>query len=197
MPTDKSDPTGLAAVVSKYGNDVYIVLTIAYTGNSASARSAIANAAIQNAWTLNTAGGLNVRTIIASTIADSPMALAAARAANMTIVNFVPNGDPHLTDSSRSNQTSSLGYWNDSAAPLEYAHEAGHIMRLEDRYTSPPYEVESGWAGNLTAQVPGSVDTRNIVGVLTNAGCLSNCVGNVIPNGNMTNNTPTNTGSGK
>ena len=184
------DPSGLAAVVSKYGNDVYIVLTVVYTGPNAIARAAVADAAIQNAWTGNF-GGLNVRTIVASVVANTPGSLAAAQGANMTTVNFVPSGHASLTGGTRSNQTLTVGNWNDSASPLEYAHEAGHIMGLKDRYTSPPYTIDRGWTGNLMAQLPGIVEPRNISGVLANAGCGTGCAGNVIPTtGGMTSNSP-------
>ena len=46
------------------------------------------------------------------------------------------------------------------------AHEAGHFMKLDDRYDKDTSEAKPGWEDNIMAKLDGSVSGKNIDEVL-------------------------------
>jgi hypothetical protein len=71
------------------------------------------------------------------------------------------------------------GIWNDN--PWVWAHEAGHLMGLDDRYTDKKTsgvtasEPNAGWEGNIMAQWGGVVEERNVREILAQNGIFCPC----------------------
>lgn len=59
--------------------------------------------------------------------------------------------------------------WLIESKRWEYAHEAGHLMGLADRYYDWPrrQRPHSGWEGNIMAEWWGRADKRNISEILS------------------------------
>jgi len=189
-PINRNDPSGLEAVISTKGANLYIVLTIAYTGPAAAINRQRFDTAISNAWSGPFAAfgqQYNVTTIVASSVVNGKVETDQAKSAGMTLINVVPSGSPLLTYNpitkvnDRSNQGPTEGSWNASASAWEAAHESGHIMRLKDQYDPMnPSNPLAGWVGNIMGQYNGNVDGRNIEKILQNADCLGGCTGSRI-----------------
>jgi len=80
--------------------------------------------------------------------------------------------------SGRSFMQGNRGTWYMDADPWVGAHEAGHIMKLGDRYTeiSPGVTVpHPGWEGTVMAQHRGLVTPADRQGVLDALGCNCKC----------------------
>ena len=174
---NRRDPTGLDATVSRNGNDVDIGWRIVFTGPGATpdAVSQLTTAII-NAWSGekstpsdNNPQTYDVAASVTSATSQDPTTIQSYADQGYTIVNL--SADPM-----RSNQ-GEQGNWTTSNS-WDATHEVGHIGDLADRYTDPTPGVSKpdlGWEGNVMADPGGTVDGRNIEGILKSAGCSSNC----------------------
>ena len=70
------------------------------------------------------------------------------------------------------------GTWYAGGDPWVAAHEAGHLMKLNDRYTEPVRGTtipNPGWEGTIMAQYMGAVTSADRQGVLDALGCNCQC----------------------
>lgn len=72
------------------------------------------------------------------------------------------------------------GTWYTGEDPWVGAHEAGHIMQLDDRYTedaSGKTTPQPGWEGTIMAEHLGAVTPADRQGVFDALGCNCQCGG--------------------
>lgn len=72
------------------------------------------------------------------------------------------------------------GTWYGDSDPWVAAHEAGHLMKLNDRYTEPTKGhtiPQPGWEGTIMAEHMGAVTPADRQGVLDALGCNCACGG--------------------
>lgn len=158
-PINWVDPLGLYAQVTVKGNNITIAIPIRYIGPGATAeRIAELNAGIEKAWT----GDFGKYKVVTKVVER--------------IEGEMPNSIFLSVCEGRSKvHGSSYGTWYSNADGKTAAHEAGHLMGLDDRYkdvidpvtkslSSKPLD---GWGDNIMANsLTGSVQERNIVEVI-------------------------------
>jgi len=185
-PIIYSDPDGKDAIITIKGNVITVSTTIYIYGKdaTASAASSIQQSIMSNwakqsngkDWTYTdpkTKQTYNVQIFVSvqlyndkekqdpSVIPDAWNPLSRnnyIEVDNSTIREHVTGGDE--------------GQWTTNTSWVA-AHEWGHLVGLDDQYTDPPGRGSSvpndGWTGNMMASVNGTVDQRNIDGIVGDA----------------------------
>jgi len=164
-PLTDIDPTGLAAKVTKIGNDLTVQMRINYTGKYAS-QGPVFNAGIKSIWE-GTYGSWTLTIDLSSGPVNT---------INVIFVQYDPcplNGLRDLKYVSRVNGVGgSTGTWNLRDADTKQkcsntrqelaAHEAGHLMGLDDKYTEGAKVPWHGWEDNIMGVTGMPVQQRNL-----------------------------------
>ncbi len=148
-PINLFDPRGLRAMCKCSGSGVAININFKFKGDGASPEVISAmRASIESRWS---APGFKVTTSIGGRGA--------------TRINLAPG-------TGRSFMQGNRGTWYVGSDPWVAAHEAGHIMQLDDRYVEAGpgnVDVQPGWEGTIMAEHLGEVtsaDRQAVLGVL-------------------------------
>ncbi|WP_240095713.1 RHS repeat domain-containing protein [Thermomonas flagellata] len=156
-PISFVDPLGLRATCKCTGNGAEININFEFKGDGATPEKIAAmRSSIENRWS---APGFTVTTSIGGRGASK--------------IN-IPAAD------GRSFVQGNGGTWYGEADPWVAAHEAGHLMKLPDRYTEPtPGHTipQPGWEGTIMAEYMGTVTSADRQGVLDALGCNCACGG--------------------
>jgi RHS repeat-associated protein len=177
-PINWVDPSGLFASVCVSGNDVFIDIPLLFTGPGAT--SDIIDKitrGIQDAWTKQ-AGKYNVHTNVVRKNDLLSIGLLGGFVANTINVNVRSGNGRSYTDLGGPS-----GDWNAGNPNLGWvaAHEVGHLMGLDDRYTevgqgktltSKPHK---GWENNIMAEIDGLVEERNVKAIIKSAANKCGC----------------------
>ncbi|NIJ70509.1 RHS repeat-associated core domain-containing protein [Xanthomonas sp. 60] len=151
-PLSRIDPLGLRAKCECTGSGrANININLNFRGDGATAEVIAAmRSSIESRWS---AAGFNVTTSIGGWRAST--------------IN-VPAGP------GRSFVQGNGGTWYGGEDPWVSAHEAGHLMRLDDRYTETSPGVttpQPGWDGTIMAEHMGAVTPADRQGILDAFGC--------------------------
>ncbi|MGH8033143.1 MAG: hypothetical protein ACREO8_12475 [Luteimonas sp.] len=151
-PISRVDPLGLRAKCECTGNGgANININLKFKGDGATPGVIAAmRSSIESRWS---AAGFNVTTSIGGWRAST--------------IN-VPAGN------GRSFVQGNGGTWYGGEDPWVSAHEAGHLMRLDDRYTETTPGVttpQPGWEGTIMAEHMGAVTPVDRQGILDAFGC--------------------------
>ncbi|HVK53202.1 MAG TPA: RHS repeat-associated core domain-containing protein [Pseudoxanthomonas sp.] len=154
-PVTHVDPLGLKATCKCTDSGAEVNINFKFKGDGASDATKISafRSAIENLWS---APGFKVTTSIGGFGA--------------TTINLA-------SGSGRSFMRGNRGTWYMDADPWVGAHEAGHIMKLDDKYTEPTRGhaiPQPGWENTIMAQHLGAVTPADRQGVLDALDC--NCV---------------------
>jgi len=163
-PINLADPTGLKATVCRAGNAIFITLNINYVGPGATPEAISQfNQGIEQAWS-GPFGQYYVRTTTAS-VGDSPNTVYVSQGSDRSSV-FIPLDFGHWYQEGWIEAGESPGW--------TAAHEAGHLLGLDDQYASKfdqyilgkPEGPYPGWEGNIMGQANGKVEQKNIEDIL-------------------------------
>ncbi|MEE7565294.1 RHS repeat-associated core domain-containing protein, partial [Xanthomonas sp. Kuri4-3] len=156
-PIARIDPLGLKATCKCTENGADININFKFKGDGATSDVVSAmRSSIESRWS---ASGFNVTTSIGGWGASK--------------IN-VPVGN------GRSFLRGNGGTWYGGESPWVAAHEAGHLMKLDDRYVEPVRGTtipQPGWEGTIMAQHMGAVTPADRKGVLNALGCNCQCGG--------------------
>jgi RHS repeat-associated protein len=155
-PLTRMDADGREArVIIHDDNRITIQVAIQYVGPMATKRNiAIANKGIEKYWT-GKFGRYNVKMEVIDPAKDPSLKPA--------VVTLTSKDDKNKYLRSFVKIEADTGQWNprDSDFAWTAAHETGHLMGLDDRYTDKK-GADKGWRGNMMAEDWGRVEERNI-----------------------------------
>jgi RHS repeat-associated protein len=152
-PLKYLDPDGLKAKIYKTGNEIRIELPTRFAGKGATPeRIAAFKAHVESTWS----GSFGEYTV---TTKVTEGGLSANR------VKFKAEDGRSYVRGSRF--ATIYAKTTPEVQAATDAHEAGHLMKLDDRYDKETSEANPGWEGNIMATVPGgTVSVENIEDVL-------------------------------
>lgn len=160
------DPDGREARVIMHGNNqITIQVAIQYVGPLATKENiARANKGIEKHWT-GKVGRYNVKMEVVDPAKD-PMLQPA-------VITLTSKDDNGKNLRSFVNVEEDTGRWNAKNPDFswEAAHETGHLLGLDDRYTDDRWGnsvADKGWRGNMMAAVGGRPEERNIKELMQN-----------------------------
>jgi RHS repeat-associated protein len=155
-PLTHVDPDGREArVIIHDHNRITIQVAIQYVGPMATKRNiAIANKGIEKYWT-GKFGRYHVKMEVLDPAKDSSLQPA--------VITLTSKDDKRKYLRSFVQVGADTGQWNpkDSDYAWTAAHETGHLMGLDDRYTDKK-GVDRGWRGNMMGENWGRVQEKNI-----------------------------------
>jgi RHS repeat-associated protein len=152
-PVVASDPDGKKAIIRRDGNRISIEIPVRFTGRARTdERIAAFSNAVHTQWS-GTFGPYEVTTrVTKGGFFDNQVRL------DTTV------GGASYTDNWRSAVIKT--YPNPDVQAAVDAHEAGHLMRHDDKYDKKTKHPFPGWQGNIMAQVPGLTEEKNIEEIL-------------------------------
>jgi RHS repeat-associated protein len=173
---NRLDPSGKNAVFNLYYDyNLSVTLNYVYTGISGTTMNQVKfDNAILNSWNGSFSSPIpynpvnfSIDLTINSQIASSAAELGYYQALGYSAINLnngITRSETYVTGTFFAGG----GNWAASGSGWEGAHETGHVMGLRDQYrdvlgASVPY---AGYAGNIMASNPGSVDGRNYSSIL-------------------------------
>ncbi|MDY0014094.1 MAG: RHS repeat-associated core domain-containing protein [Rhodocyclaceae bacterium] len=153
-PINRTDPSGEYAEVVVNGKQVTVTLPIQYVGPGVTpAVVQKFNTGIVSNWS-GSYSGYNVKVNVVMPSPSTPQD-------KMNVIT-VPAGNGRAYVNGVGGNT---GTWPAARPGWTAAHEAGHLMGLDDKY-SDSGGAAAGWAGNIMASRDGKPDERNIFGII-------------------------------
>jgi RHS repeat-associated protein len=161
-PLALTDPDGREARVTMHGdNTITITVAIQYTGPLANkANIARSNKSIEKYWS-----GKFGRYTVKTKVVESDPTLTPA------VVTLTDKDEKGKTLRSYVNIDKDTGRWDPKDPDYKWvaAHEGGHLLGLDDRYSDNKWggsTPHKGWRGNMMAETWGKVEERNITELL-------------------------------
>jgi RHS repeat-associated protein len=154
-PVNFSDPFGLYANVTVVGNDVFIEIPISYSGPGATLDVINKfNEAIRDYWS-DQFGEFTVHTEV-TTGTDNQI--------------YVPCGKGRAFMFKEYYKGYKRGKWPSESSEWTAAHEAGHMIGLEDRYYEETKKPWPGWENNIMGKVGKRPDSLDILFIISKWG---------------------------
>lgn len=154
-PVNFVDPTGEYAEVVVNGKKIVITLPIEYSGSGATpAVTARFNRGIASNWS----GKIDGYDVTVKVLSPPP----AGTPEDKKNIIDVPKGDGRAYVNGVGGNT---GVWPAKRPGWTAAHEAGHLMGLDDKY-SDTGGAKKGWEENIMATRDGKPDGRNIAEII-------------------------------
>jgi RHS repeat-associated protein len=161
-PVSFWDSTGLSATVTVSGNTVNITLPISYVGANGQAVDPQMTAAWNNEIQSDWSGTWDGYTVTTTVVPGGP------GVKNSNTITVLPGTGTSTTNGVGGD----TGDWYGGDDPWVAAHEAGHLMGLDDHYTAwcdhgvRKSKPNPGWGGDIMGDYNGKVSPADISGII-------------------------------
>lgn len=184
-PVNKSDPTGNGAIIDYASpTDIRIVVPVSFTGPAATPKNI---QQVQQDTANHFNGTYNVngkKTQVTVSVEPDPVKGLPSQLNNKVTLTNGPtsltssqnptlNGVSNVATSRDGSTKTEINVQSQGISQGEAAHEMGHVMGETDHYQNGvdaqgnrTSKADSGYEGNLMAQLPGTVDDKNINAIL-------------------------------